>query len=215
MCRSGKRSAEAARAATKAGFISAFNVLEGFEGEIESVAAQLMMVTQLQTRASQALEALRYGQATEANRSQVEAAVRQLREQIVGQIRLPLLILLGAVGLVLLIACANVGNLLLVRALSRRKEIAIRAALGAGRGRVFQQLLVESLLLAIAGGVAGVFLARAALHAAAALLANQLPRADEITIDGRVHREDRLHQKSEALSVLCVEGRAMIQQKLR
>jgi predicted permease len=109
-----------------------------------------------------------------------------LREVIVGQIRLPLLILLGAVGLVLLIACANVGNLLFVRALSRRKEIAIRAALGAGRARVFQQLLVESLLLAIAGGVAGVLLARTALHAAAALLANELPRADEIAIDGRV-----------------------------
>ena len=114
------------------------------------------------------------------------ATAIQLREQIVGQIRLPLIILLIAVGLVLLIACANVGNLLFVRALSRRKEIAIRAALGAGRGRVFQQLLVESLLLAIAGGIAGIFLARITLHAAATLLANQLPRADEITIDGRV-----------------------------
>jgi putative ABC transport system permease protein len=114
------------------------------------------------------------------------ATAIQLRELIVGQIRLPLLILLAAVGLVLLIACANVGNLLFVRALSRRKEIAIRAALGAGRGRVFQQLLVESLLLAVTGGVAGVFLARGSLHAAASLLANQLPRADEIMIDGRV-----------------------------
>jgi putative ABC transport system permease protein len=114
------------------------------------------------------------------------ATAIQLRELIVGEIRLPLLILLAAVGLVLLIACANVGNLLFVRALSRRKEIAIRAALGAGRGRVFQQLLVESLLLAIAGGAAGVFLARSSLHAAASLLANQLPRAGEITIDARV-----------------------------
>jgi predicted permease len=109
-----------------------------------------------------------------------------LREQIVGQVRVPLIILLAAVGLVLLIACANAGNLLFVRALSRRKELAVRAALGAGRGRVFQQLLVESLLLAITGGAAGVFLAGVALHAAAMLLQNQLPRADEIAIDGRV-----------------------------
>jgi len=114
------------------------------------------------------------------------ATAIQLRELIVGQIRLPLLILLGAVGLVLLIACANAGNLLFVRALSRRKEIAIRAALGAARGRVFQQLLVESQLLAMTGGVAGVFLARSILHASASLLANQLPRADEITVDARV-----------------------------
>ena len=114
------------------------------------------------------------------------ATAIQLRELIVGQIRVALFILLGAVALVLLIACANVGNLLFVRALSRRKEIAIRAALGAGRGRVFQQLLVESLLLAITGGVAGVLLARSILHASASLLANQLPRADEIAIDARV-----------------------------
>jgi hypothetical protein len=111
------------------------------------------------------------------------ASVIPLRELIVGQIRLPLLMLLGAVGLVLLIACANVGNLLFVRALSRRKEIAIRAALGAGRGRVFQQLLVESMLLAAGGGLAGVFLATYSLRAAATILANQLPRADEIAID--------------------------------
>src|SRR6185503_20061979 len=95
-------------------------------------------------------------------------------------------LLLGAVGLVLLIACANVGNLLFTRALARRKEIAIRAALGAGRARVFQQLVVEALVLAVAGGAAGLLLAHLGLDAGASLLAGQVPRADEISIDARV-----------------------------
>jgi putative ABC transport system permease protein len=109
-----------------------------------------------------------------------------LQEVIVGDIRMSLVILLGAVGLVLLIACANVGNLLFARALARRKELAIRAALGAGRSRVFQQLLVESLLLAFVGGAVGLLVANLSLQAAAALLANQIPRAEEISIDWRV-----------------------------
>jgi predicted permease len=114
------------------------------------------------------------------------ATVVPLQELIVGDVRTSLVMLLAAVGLVLLIACANVGNLLFARALARRKEIAIRSALGAGRARVFQQLLVESLLLAFIGGGAGVLLAYLGLDAGAALLANQVPRADEISIDGRV-----------------------------
>jgi len=109
-----------------------------------------------------------------------------LQDLIVGDIRTTLAMLLAAVALVLLIACANVGNLLFARGLGRRKELAIRSALGAGRGRVFQQLLTEALVLATAGGAIGLLLARASLAASAALLTDQVPRAEEISIDGRV-----------------------------
>ena len=109
-----------------------------------------------------------------------------LQELIVGDTRTSLLMLLGAVALVLLIACANVGNLILARSMGRRKELAIRAALGAGRRRVFQHLMVESVVLATAGGAAGLLLARFAIGASAALLADQVPRAEEASIDMRV-----------------------------
>jgi predicted permease len=109
-----------------------------------------------------------------------------LLEQVVGDVRKPLWILLGAVGLVLLIACANVANLLLARALTRQKEIAIRAALGAGRTRLIRQLLTESIVLALCGGILGTFFAAASIKLVGALGAKQIPRLHEIAVNGPV-----------------------------
>ena len=110
-------------------------------------------------------------------------AMMPLRDYTVGKVRTALWILLGAVGMVLLIACANVAHLSLARASSHVKEMAVRAALGAGRARLVRQMLSESLLLAIAGGLAGVVLTWWGTHALTALGPKELPRATEIRID--------------------------------
>jgi putative ABC transport system permease protein len=114
------------------------------------------------------------------------ARVRPLIDNLTGDARDSLLVIFAAVGCVLLIACANVANILLARAANRRREIALRAALGAGRWRVIRQMLTESVLLALAGGAAGVLLASFALDALIAIVPTDIPRIVESRLDGRV-----------------------------
>ena len=112
--------------------------------------------------------------------------VRAYKEVVVGAVRGPLQVLLGAVLFVLLIACANVANLLLAAGLARRREIAVRLAIGAGRGDIARQLTYEAMVLAVAGGALGLLLAIWIVRVFVVLAANSLPRAATIQVDARV-----------------------------
>ncbi|HLY41699.1 MAG TPA: ABC transporter permease [Terracidiphilus sp.] len=114
------------------------------------------------------------------------AVVISMRDELVGDVRPALLMMLGAVGFVLLIACANVANLIFARALSRRKEISIRSALGASRGRIVQPLLTEAVLLSLCGGVFGLVLAHFGIDLLVKFFADKLPRMGDIGLSNTV-----------------------------
>ena len=131
----------------------------------------------------------RLSQAYPAENANHAPNLRPLRDALVGDVRPALLVLLGAVAFVMLIACANVATLLLARAASRQKELSVRRAVGATRWRVVQQMLTESLVVAFAGGVAGLLVAAWGLAAFRSIVPAQfagLPGIAGVGIDGRV-----------------------------
>jgi predicted permease len=149
-----------------------------------SMVARLKVgTTKEQLRADIATIATRNSTTYPDNPGWVDASVMPIRDSIVGDVRRPLVVLLGAVAMLLLITCVNIASLLLARSSARQSELAVRAALGAGRGRIIRQLMTESLVLSLAGGALGVLLAYAAV---AGLMAGgvELPGVINVRIDG-------------------------------
>ena len=143
-------------------------------------------VTVPQAQADMDVIARHLAAAFPAANKDVGVTLVSMKQDIVGGVQPFLILLLAAVGFLLLIACANVANLLLARSMGRSREIAVRVALGAGRKRIVRQLLTESILLACSGGVLGFLLAFGATKAVMQKLPDTLPRAQEISLDGRV-----------------------------
>jgi predicted permease len=155
-------------------------------GRFINVVARVKTGTALETaRADMEQVARRMASLHEFNKNSTARLV-PLREELTGQVAAALVVLYIAVGVLLAIVCFNIANLLIARAASRRQEIAIRTSLGAGRGLIVRQLLVESMLLALAGGTLGIMLARSSLDAFVAFAPPALLRGQELTIDARV-----------------------------
>jgi putative ABC transport system permease protein len=158
-----------------------------------SAGRTLMVVARLKPgvaieKAGRELDAIGSGleQANPTLNSGWRPSVYPLQEEVVGKVRDPLLVLMAAVGFLLLMGCANVANLLLARAGSRRREVAIRTAMGAGRGSIIVQLLGENLLLAGAGGAAGLVLARVGIALLEWLGPANIPRLSDARVDARL-----------------------------
>jgi predicted permease len=159
---------------------------ERSKGFLAVIARMKPGVTEPQLHTELAAVAARLAREYPDNPGWTDVFVAPIRDSIVGEVRTPLLVLMTAVGMVLLITCVNIASLLLARATGRQRELAMRAALGAGRGRIARQLLTESMTLALTGGVLGVMVGFVAVRALGAAGGAELPRAGAIRVDGWV-----------------------------